>query len=380
MGRAAAKTAVDFKEIAAMTIADLDGDAAKAAADQCGPKAGSCAISVLDRAALVALMRQHDGVLNCVGPFFRFAVPVLTSAIEAGVHYFDICDDPEPTRDMLDLGKEAEKAGITAVVGLGATPGITNMLAQKIHGMLTSTEELHAAWNIEEKTAEGTNKLEYSAAIVHWMKQCSGRILERRSGELTPVGPLREVMLDYPGRGTRKVWTVGHPEPVSFSWSYPEIRNSSCYMVMPGLAADYFQKLSEQIDRGALTLEEAGHKLIEWSQEDSLIERGIAALYSLFEGPRLPLLFALAKGEREGKRMTIAATLKAMPRDMATMTGVPLAIGLHQFAEGRIAKKGVLTPEIALDGDRFFAELAPFCIYPREVREEELLDITEEEG
>jgi short subunit dehydrogenase-like uncharacterized protein len=43
-------------------------------------------------------------VLNCVGPFYRFGPPVLTAAIKAGVSYLDVCDDWEPTLDMLEQG------------------------------------------------------------------------------------------------------------------------------------------------------------------------------------------------------------------------------------------------------------------------------------
>ena len=42
-------------------------------------------------------------VMNTVGPFFRFGVPILTAAIDAGTDYIDVCDDWEPTLEMLAL-------------------------------------------------------------------------------------------------------------------------------------------------------------------------------------------------------------------------------------------------------------------------------------
>ena len=53
------------------------------------------------------------------------------AAIEAGAHYLDICDDWEPTLDMLELGERARARGVTAVIGMGASPGLTNLLAMK---------------------------------------------------------------------------------------------------------------------------------------------------------------------------------------------------------------------------------------------------------
>ncbi len=379
VGTRAAEIAASFDEVESLTIADINEEAALRAVEGCRAKASARVVSAEDRASLVALMKEHDAVLNCIGPFFRFGVSVLTSAIEAGCHYFDTCDDPEPIRDMLNMGREAEGAGITAIVGLGASPGITNMLGARIHSLLTKTTELHAAWNIEEESAtDGSDKLQYSAAIVHWMKECSGTILEQKAGKLQPVKPLQAVMLHYPGRGRRKVWTVGHPEPVSFAWSYPEIKGSSCYMVMPASVEDHFEGLSRQIDAGKLTIEDAAHQLVGWWQHQPLLDRVIAGIFHFFERPRLPMLFAIGRGQVEGKKTILAARLKSLPEGVDRATAIPLAIGLHQFAQGKIEKKGVLTPETALDGDAFFAELAPYCTSPERRSPEDLVEIAVE--
>lgn len=378
MGALAAETLAGFDEIKKITVADLNPEAARRVADACRGKATACSVSVEDAEGLTQLMQGHDVVANCVGPFFRFAVPILSCAIKAGVNYFDICDDPEPTLDMLKMGKEAEAAGITAVVGVGATPGITNMLAARIYGRFDRVSELHAAWNIEEKESDKPEAPVYSAAIVHWMQQCSGKILECRDGKLQSVKPLEKVRLKYPGLGSRDVWTVGHPEPVAFSWSYPEIEKSSCYMVMPSLTADYFISLAKKIDAGRLTLEEAGHQLVDEAKNVSLIEHVLSVISGFFDGPRLPLFFVIARGEINAKKATVAATIKATPPGMAKATGIPLSIGIHQFARGIVKIKGVSTPEKALDAESFFHELAPYCTFPKRVAEGDILDITQE--
>ncbi|QOW23111.1 hypothetical protein [Novilysobacter avium] len=56
-------------------------------------------------------------------------MPILKSAIEAGCHYVVICDDAQPTVDMLDLHEQASQAGIVALVGCGVSPGTLNVLA-----------------------------------------------------------------------------------------------------------------------------------------------------------------------------------------------------------------------------------------------------------
>jgi saccharopine dehydrogenase-like NADP-dependent oxidoreductase len=353
MGSLAAQTIAGFKEIDSITIADLRLEAAQKTAAGCQGKAQARSVNVEDKAGLVTLMKGHDVIANCIGPFFRFGVPILECAIAAGVNYFDICDDPEPSRDMLAMGAQAKTAGITAVVGLGASPGITNMLAAKVSRILTQMTELHAAWNIEEKTDDAPSGVEYSAAIVHWMKQTSGLILECRDGKLEHVKPLEEVRLYYPGREARTVLTVGHPEPVAFAWSYPGLKRSSCYMVMSDSTAADFKRLSAEIDSGAFTLEDAAHTLVDMSKSASMVERS-----------SLPLLFVIGKGRIKDRNAIVAASIRSFPPGMAHMTGIPLAIGIHQFAKGMIINKGVATPEITLDADEFFRELAPYCTYP----------------
>jgi len=54
--------------------------------------------------------------------------PSCRAAIRAGVSFVDI-DDYDATEESLKLHEEAQRRGVTAVIGLGATPRITNMLA-----------------------------------------------------------------------------------------------------------------------------------------------------------------------------------------------------------------------------------------------------------
>lgn len=52
----------------------------------------------------------------------------------------DVCDDVDVTVQLLDMSAETEKAGITMVIGMGNSPGATNLLAK------------FAAQNILDKT------------------------------------------------------------------------------------------------------------------------------------------------------------------------------------------------------------------------------------
>ncbi len=374
MGAQAATMVAAFPEVKSLMVADLNLEAAQRVAAACGGKAQAASIDVTNAAELISAMRAADLVMNCVGPFFRFGVPVLKAAMAAGVDYLDICDDPEPTRAMHECRAQAEKAGITAIVGLGASPGLTSLLAARACAELDEVKELIAAWNIEEKCGgDDDDRLSYSAAIVHWMQQCSGKILECEGGRLVGKEPLLDVSLDYPGRGRRTVYTVGHPEPVSFHYSYPDLPRSFCVMVMPSSFIGDFRGLAQQIKAG-LSLEEAGKLLVESSAQ------GCAELAHPVDHPRLPLFFALAKGTSGGRPTVAAASIKAIPAGMAKATGIPLALGTRLVLQGRVAAKGVIAPELAFEATEFFNQFAPYCTFPAPAAASELVEVALAQG
>ena len=131
MGRHAARTLVSQKWCDRIVIADIDGKRADAFARELGDSAQPLVLDISDPVVLDAAVAGADVVMNTVGPFFRFGLQVLSSCIRTGRNYVDICDDWEPTISMLDLDEKARAAGITAIIGMGASPGISNMLAKK---------------------------------------------------------------------------------------------------------------------------------------------------------------------------------------------------------------------------------------------------------
>jgi hypothetical protein len=127
-------------------------DEAQRVAAEIGPSALARRIDVTDTASLRKALADCDLLVSTVGPFFRFGVPVLQAAIDMGVSYADINDDWEPTCQMLELDEAASAAGITAVIGIGASPGISNMLAAVAARSLDEVFELHTGWPLAAHT------------------------------------------------------------------------------------------------------------------------------------------------------------------------------------------------------------------------------------
>ncbi|MGD8609127.1 MAG: saccharopine dehydrogenase NADP-binding domain-containing protein, partial [Myxococcales bacterium] len=175
MGRYAARTATAMDFVEDLVVADLDETRAREFASQLGPKARGASVDVQNARSLARLFEGANAVLNTVGPFFRLGPPVLRAAIGAGVHYLDINDDWESTEAMLALDEDARSAGITAVIGVGASPGMSNMLACLAMRELDEVDEIIAGFDLDAAMPEERGD-EPSAATIHGLHQLSGRI------------------------------------------------------------------------------------------------------------------------------------------------------------------------------------------------------------
>jgi saccharopine dehydrogenase-like NADP-dependent oxidoreductase len=395
MGQFAVRTAIDFDFVDEILIADRDEQRAREFAEQCGPKTSSVGVDVMDEAALAKLLEGADVVMTTVGPYYRFGLPVLRAAIRAGCHYLDINDDWEPTLEMLELDEEAKKAGITAIVGMGASPGLSNLMAVKAMNELDTVDDLITGWGtgghdeeLSEKPGEGGT---LRAATEHWIHQLTGKIRVRRDGELREAAAFEEIPVDYPGVGLVTTHTVGHPEPITLPLFRPEIRNSWNVMNMPPYVIEPMRWVAGRVDAGKMSIDEATDQvsivlmsgsgwmklLLSRIGRKMFVEYLLASRKSI---PYIATLFAYASGTKDGKPRRVGTRLSAAPfggmknETMGGVTGVPMATALAMFAKGKIDRRGVCAPEGAIDPDAFFDELAPLCT-PVKKNAKELVEV-----
>ena len=357
MGRHACRAAIGLNGIDELVITDLDGTRAARFAVQLGPGVRSLGLDVTDGAALDAALAQADVVMNTAGPFFRFGAPVLAAALRAGCHYLDICDDWEPTLQMLDLHEQAARRGLTAIIGMGASPGITNLLAVVAARELGSPGQIVTGWNLDGAQPERAAGAGPSAALAHGIRQMTGTIRVFRDGHPAEETPLRRVSIDYPGLGAARSWTFGHPEPVTLPRVFGDLVSSVnvCHGSRPTLAM--FTLMKWLVDHRALSTGRAVATAA-WAERHLPPPRPA----KIFSPARLPPLFGYAAGLRRGSPAAVGVALCRLPgTTMGAVTGIPLAVALGLLLNGAVGQHGVFTPEQVLDPGQFFAALAPFC-------------------
>jgi saccharopine dehydrogenase-like NADP-dependent oxidoreductase len=363
MGRYAATTAARHDFVHELVVADLDRAAAETFAATLGAKARGDAVDVRDDGSLARLFAGADAVLNTVGPFFRLGPPVLRAAIAAGVHYFDINDDWESTEAMLAMDAQARDAGVTAVIGMGASPGISNLLACLAMRELDDVDEVIAGFDLDAAMPE-TRGTKPAAATVHGLHQLTGTIRVFENGAFFDRKPNRRVDFDYPGLGWRSGWTMGHPEAITFPRQFPALRAARVVMTMATGNRLALRALCALIDAGLLSLERAAA----WAERIEGVGKPVKTPADYVReivddrSQRLPPLFAVARGRHAGAPATVAAAVRsAPPVGMGGATGVPLATALAVVHAQEETRCGVFPPEASVDPVAFFDALAPLC-------------------
>ncbi|MGD0277560.1 MAG: saccharopine dehydrogenase NADP-binding domain-containing protein, partial [Syntrophales bacterium] len=120
-----------FSPESRIVLADLRKDIAEKKAKSIGlPNIAVEPCDVNKRNDVLGILKGANIVVNCVGPFYKYEKVILPLAIEAGVGYVDICDDHDATERALSYSDMARSNNVTALIGMGWTPGITNVLAR----------------------------------------------------------------------------------------------------------------------------------------------------------------------------------------------------------------------------------------------------------
>lgn len=351
MGAYACRALAKADEVAQVLIADRNLQRATALADELGPRAVPLALDISDNEALANALADVDIVLNTAGPFYRFGREVLSAAIATGTHYLDICDDWEPTLEMLELDDAARAAGVTAVIGMGASPGTSNLLALLAMNRLDTVERVVTAWRAGALPypADGEEP-QTNAALEHWVHNCTEPIKIWRDGALIEANALEELTVTYPGRGEGAVWVCGHPEPMTLPRVRPEVKESLNLMVSRRGLMEAMQRLADRVRSGDLDVRGASTQL--------LVEPNTGGS-AAGPAPTLPNLFAVAEGTKDGARVRVGAQPIVLPNaNMGEMTGYPLAIATLMLARGQVDKPGVHGPEGAVDPEVYFRELS----------------------
>src|SRR6476661_662391 len=128
IGPAIVATLAEHDAVDEIRCLDRDGDGARAVAERHGGgKATGAALDITDHDAAVAALQGSTLLLNTAA--YRINLAAMEVALEAGAHYLDLGGLYHVTREQVKLDLRFRDAGLLAVLGMGSTPGKTNVMA-----------------------------------------------------------------------------------------------------------------------------------------------------------------------------------------------------------------------------------------------------------
>lgn len=332
-----------------VVVADCRLDAARSVAQSIGG-VSTVEVDVTRRESLEAAIGPSDIVVNCIGPFYRHAPAVCLAALQRGAHYVDICDDDDPTEAMLSYDPIARAKGLVALVGIGWTPGITNVCARRAADRLDEVERIDVVWvgSATDTTGQPGSGVGVIQHVFHAINRPVPMFLDRRWVRVDPLSEeLLEVEVPEPF-GRVKAYYCGHPEPVTLPRFLPEVREVTVRgAIMPPAVDELFAFL---VRMGFAETEER----IDQAPGFLLQLTPALAAVGMLNAPPTSAAVVEVRGSKGGSPRTFRyACVDRMHR----LTGIPCAIAVRMLAQGRVQGAGVLAPEAALPAEEFLSEL-----------------------
>jgi len=349
VGRVAVKTLAEPDLGYEVVVADLDEKkAVEVASESGGGNVSAVRVDASDPKSVKNAIKGSDIVLNCTGPFYKFVRTVLRTVIEAGINYVDICDDVDVTEDILKMDKDAKEAGITAVIGMGSSPGVTNLMAK-----FAADQLLDKVQAVDIYHAHGGEPVEGAGVIGHRF-HCMGMDIPMfLDGELRTVGffdedgiALREEVDFYRLGENIRVYPYPHPEQVTIPKFIELNRVTNKGTVLP---QEYYN-LTMELFRLGLTGTEplrVGDKEVvpyDFAIAFLLRERERILKETDF-GDQRGCVKVVVTGEKDGKWRRYIFQIASESQALGEGTGMPAAMGVMLMGQGKITEKGVLPPE-----------------------------------
>ena len=345
----------DFDEI---VVAEGNLDAAqRLLADLGDQRCRAVAFDADDEAGTARLLRGFDVVVN--GLPYRYDLAVTRACVEAGVCGLDL----STTEDQFEFDEVARARGITFVPGVGATPGVTNLLVQRASLTLETVDEVDIAFAAFRCLAPAPGLLTTTLWEFNPEEPARQRVYFE-DGALRPAPPMtgsREV--DCGGEiGRHTAYLVPHPKTTTLPRSYPSLRRVA---VRGCFAPQVMRILSALLEAGVLSARTVRVGGAEAASLDAVHALLMAAPPSRQNETWGYGLHVAVLGRHNGRQATYTARTRHPP--MAEWggpaayfknVGIPLAIGAAMIARGEMLGRGVLPPERALPQAPFFRALA----------------------
>lgn len=328
------------EEIESMLLIDVLGAKAEAvAAEQGGGKATALELDATREGALTAALDGCDALLNSAA--YRLNIEAMRACLEAGCHYLDLGGLYWVAQRQLELSDQFADAGRLAVLGIGSSPGKTNLLARQavdaLGGAVDSLDVAAGGRDLDPPDPSAGEAFPY--ALPTLIDEVTLPPVVIRDGEPVEIEPLSaggEVDFGDPiGVGTT-VNTI-HSEMLTFPSSFGCERASFRLSLPPAVEAR-LRELAAATEAEVAAAAAA-------AQPQSAQTVGVH----------------LVDARRDGRAVR-ARSVTPPHREWGlgggiVSTATPIAAAARLLARDEVSARGALPPELCLDPAAMFEEL-----------------------
>jgi saccharopine dehydrogenase-like NADP-dependent oxidoreductase len=416
MGRISVRELAEHPSVTRVTVADLNQEAAQrvvAALPTGREKCEAVACNVKEQDALVALLRGAGAVLNATDYYFN--LDVMHAAAQARVHYADLGGLFHKTREQLALDGLFHERGLTAIAGIGSTPGITNILARLAADKLERVERIEVrvgsgafgpsaapqaptpagvrpaslgggesaqADLVAKPLAASSDARPFAApySIRTILDECMLEPYVFEAGTWQAVPPMSgQETIEFPapvGRATA-MYTL-HSEVALFPVSFRDkgLQHASFKIAFP---PEFLRKMAFLVGLGLGQTAPISVRGLGGAGLVSVAPRDVLVALLAASAPAAPtapadcdILRVIVSGSREGQPVELTEQMIVFPYPPWGIaagdadTGIPLAIAGRMLASGQITRRGVAGAEALIDPATFLRELARYDMHVTE--------------
>jgi saccharopine dehydrogenase (NAD+, L-lysine-forming) len=336
-----------------LRLADLSIRKAKSLANRLqSDKVTAYKVNANNLKRLLKVAKKVDVVVNAASYSWSIIENTMEAALTSGAHYVDLAGI-----EQIKYNNKWEDSGLTAIIGMGEDPGITNLLAAKAADEMDAVDEIRIRDWGSVNSKEMVSSWSPAAAWADFAEEPI--IYEHGIYKRVPPFSGEEVYKFPPPIGPQTVTWHAHEEVVSLPLYIKGVKYVDFKLGIPDLTVvRYIINLGLLSDK---YISVKGRRISPRTVFTSLLPRTLSmdeVEEKIAEGTltdEQECITVEVKGEKEGQKVEYAAyalmnlheanALMPGATALSYLVGTPAAVAAEMLLKGEIKTKGVLAPE-----------------------------------
>ena len=365
MGAFIAKELVRRAPAAEIVIIDAEAARAERLAAEVSVRASAHGCDACATDQLAALLKGSAVVVNAAQ--YSINLDVMKACLIARCHYLDLGGMFHTTRKQLMLSREFEAAGLTAVLGMGAAPGLTNVLARAACDELDTVDTIELSFAAVAPAAAEMPVFAPPYSIRTIMQEFSEQSVQFIDGAhaIQPaLAGRKQVQFPAPIGPLDCVFTL-HSEPATLPGTFANkgVREVTWRLSLPAALENAVRAFAAAGLGGEHPIKTRFGDIVPVDVLAACIEHNVEQHAHL---QTETVEYGCARAEVTGIAAGTAATIclesvlevRGMPPDMAAIiTGTPAAVAALMLASDEAKLPGAHGPEAVIPPQAMFTRL-----------------------